>query len=498
MLRGCVLSLSAGVIYASAHAPLGWGAVTGWLCLLPLLAAIRKLGWQRAALLGWLFGVVANLLVFHWVFTVPGFRPHHGLILASYLGLYPAIWAAAVRAFGREESAAWLAFAAITWMMLEYVRGQLGFLALPWGTLGQSQVDSVLVAQSASLFGEPAIALLVAWGNGLLSQWLLGVGWRVLGIRTAPLLIALTYGLVVLAMEWRSTSPLITVATLRTDFPSFGPERASAVERTHRAIELARELPDSGIDLVAFPESTFINVGTAPQVGAELQRLAERTGAVVVAGEAASMKFESHVGSIGPKADVRNGALVFEPGRAPRRYTKELLVPFAEVTPLRGMVELPAWLVSPPAFEVIAGDGPDVLHTQSAGSIGVMVCWESVFAGHARASVQAGARVLVQLANEGWFSSPTAGEQHNVTVRMRAIEHQMPAMIASNLGPAAVIDRHGRHAAVSAPRDGAAWVIAKVQPAERATVYSRVGDALVAAGLGIVALLVACRWHTRE
>ncbi|MGH7428529.1 MAG: hypothetical protein ACREJ4_09300, partial [Candidatus Methylomirabilaceae bacterium] len=79
------------IILAFPSPDQGWLA---WVALVPLLLACRGLAPGSAFALGLLTGVGAAFGIMWWLFQVPGFSAHHGLIIALCLAVYPAAWCA--------------------------------------------------------------------------------------------------------------------------------------------------------------------------------------------------------------------------------------------------------------------------------------------------------------------------------------------------------------------------------------------------------------------
>lgn len=489
VMRAQYALVSAAMLFA-AHPPLAVGPLVGWFCLVPLLMATRGLSWGPAFLLGLLTGVASTLATFFWIFSLPAFTAGRGLIAAAFLGLYPAAWIALVRAYGREGSRGALAFAACAWVMLDFVRDHAGFLALPWATLAQSQVDSTCLVQLASVTGEAGIAFVLVWTNVLLAQ-AKGLAPRELAVRALPVALAFAVGGALLVFAPAAARAPLPVAVLRTNFPSTGPGRPSPEVRVRESLAALQSSPPAA--LLVWPESAFVNLAIVPQLASALEATARARSATLVVGEAEALKFEGPPDPHDPVAKVRNGALVISPGQSPVRYTKRRPVPFAEYTPLRGAFEWPRWLVPPRTFEVVAGDGPPAIATGTAGTVAVLVCFESLFSADVRAAAAQGAGVLVHLANEGWFGSPVAGEQHLATLRMRAIETGRPALLSANAGVSAIVDRTGRVVAQTAPRATTAWLTGSIVPGAGATVWMRIGDLAVALAAAGAALLFALR-----
>jgi apolipoprotein N-acyltransferase len=165
--------------------------------------------------------------------------------------------------------------------------------------------------------------------------------------------------------------------------------------------------------------------------------------------------------------------------------------------PLKYWFTWPVWLI-PPIPEVIRGPAPHSYHVPGGVRVGIMICWESLFAEHTRALINDGATLLVMLANEGWFADP-AGAQHNLTARMRAAETHRSVIVASNMGPSLVIDPFGRVAATSTSDYGMDWATAKVSVLAERTFYTRHGDIFVlSCGVFLLAIGVSARLRTRD
>jgi apolipoprotein N-acyltransferase len=112
-------------------------------------------------------------------------------------------------------------------------------------------------------------------------------------------------------------------------------------------------------------------------------------------------------------------------------------------------------------------------------TVGILICWENVFARLARESVKDGANVLVQLTNDAWFGHSAAPRQHNLMSVMRAVENHVPIVIASNTGPSQIIDRYGRVVASAPDIFTNDLASGSIHPSTGGTVYTAVGDVFV-------------------
>lgn len=493
-----VLAVTGSAFFIGAYPPWNLGLVTGWLALVPLIAAVAGAPPMWATMHGWLFGFVANLGVFAWLLAVPGLRWYHFLLLDAYLAVYPALWCMMVARFVRGPALAQLG-GACAWVLMDYVRAHAGFLALPWITLAQSQIDNAPLLQAAALFGEPAVTFLVVLGN--LAIWNLVSDGRVrcAWLCVLPVLGTMTLGAYLLTHSRTAHEPTIRVAALGTDFPAHSSPTPDLQKRLDARIEFSQNDLPSGVEMIVWPESALVNPRQFPAQIDRLQQLVRKHQVTLVAGVAEATKFD-HTPDESPTSapKLRSGAWLITPnGEVPQHYEKSRLVPFAERVPLKGWFTWPVWLI-PPVPEVARGPAPRAYPVPGGVRVGIMICWESLFAEHARALIHDGATMLLMLANEGWFGATAAGAQHNLTARMRAAETHRSVVVASNMGPPLVIDQFGQVIASSSPTSGMRWATAAVPIVTGRTLYSRLGDVFVlGCGVFILAVAVAARPRIR-
>src|SRR5574341_312668 len=487
--------MTGSALFITAYPPWNLGLATGWLALVPVVAAVAGASWLRAGLSGWLFGMVANVGVFGWLLAVPGVQWYHVLLLDAYLALYATVWSIMVGRFVGGSALAQFGVAA-AWVVLDYVRSHAGFLGLPWITLSQSQVDNPALLQAARLCGEPAVTFLVVLGNLAIWNVLRGrrasYGW----LCALPVLGAMTLGSLVLSSSGPDAGPRVRVGALGTEFPARTTPPPDLQARLDSQIEALEQSLPPDVEIIALPESALINPGLFPLQMGKLQRLAKQQHVTVIAGVAESTKFDHPAADFLPAPPkLRSGAWIITPDRdAPLKHEKSRLVPFAEAMPLRRWITWPTWLI-PPLPEVIQGPTPRSHPVPGPVRLGIMICWESLFAEHARALVTDDATLLVMLANEAWFGPSAAGAQHNLTARMRAVETHRSVLVASNMGPPLVIDPFGRvigsRSGSSPSAPGIHWAAAAVPVVTERSLYTWLGDVfIVPCGVVLLAWLV--------
>lgn len=137
-----------------------------------------------------------------------------------------------------------------------------------------------------------------------------------------------------------------------------------------------------------------------------------------------------------------NSALLISPAGEPSgRYDKMFPVPFGEYIPFpfKGILGT----IASEAGDFEAGTRV-VIFDASAARVGAFICYESAFPSLVRRFTAAGATVLANLSNDGYFGGASAREQHLSLVRMRAAENRRWILRATNDGITASVDPAGR------------------------------------------------------
>ena len=119
------------------------------------------------------------------------------------------------------------------------------------------------------------------------------------------------------------------------------------------------------------------------------------------------------IGSIDVEAGtpprLRNTAFLVTHGGIAARYDKIHLVPFGEYVPLSGVIGfVRGWA------EFIAELEPGTRAVVFAGPpapFGIVICYEGIFPDLFREFVNNGARVMVNMTNDGWFGRTTTADR---------------------------------------------------------------------------------------
>lgn len=460
--------------------------MAGWIALAPLLCAIADAGPAKAALLGFLAGVVAFGLAGEWTLL---FGFHAWLALTSALSLYAAGFAAIV-AFARRGTALGLIWIApAVWILMEWARSrfplggfglaQLGYtqVDLAWGQLGVWGggifVSGLLLAVSGAI-AELALAVrggTVATFNG-----------RVSG---AAVVLLVVFGWV-LAMQAPSTLPAgeMKIAAVQPYDVNRGLDAAEENEKfVLRRLEVDSVGLGPGNDLIVWPEASLrASVPEADFDTAQaVERTARATGSWILANG-------QPLGADGMSFMNRN--YLYDPsGTLISSSDKEKLVPFGEYVPWREFWS--GWVSSIERVPLDAIPGEYRTFHMPKGDLGTIICFESTTSEPVIRSVRDGANVVIVETNNRSFEWSSLSRQHVTASRMRAIESGRPVIHAAISGITAFIDSDGSVLAETALFERAS-IGRQVELRDGLTPYARRGDGpLVIASVIIVGIAFA-------
>ncbi|MFQ5992900.1 MAG: hypothetical protein ACE5NA_10740, partial [Nitrospiraceae bacterium] len=175
-IRQVILACATGFLYPLCFPDFDLGQLA-WVLLLPLHLALDGVTRRRAFWLGWLAGVIAFIGTMFWVVVAMHDYGHMpvGLsyalmvLLATYLGLYLALYAVALTWLRR--SLPFFAFfgAPFIWVTLELIRTYL-LSGLPWDLLGYSQYLWLPVIQIADHTGVYGVSFIIVLVNAALAE----------------------------------------------------------------------------------------------------------------------------------------------------------------------------------------------------------------------------------------------------------------------------------------------------------------------------------------
>jgi apolipoprotein N-acyltransferase len=485
---------------------------SAWIGLIPLLIAINKKELKSGFLLSLVCGMIFFLGIFYWILEIKGYTLLHHALLALYLGSYFAMFGLGFCFISRRWGTTPALFSTpFIWVTLEYVRGNLSFLALPWGFLAHSQYRYPVVIQIASIVGSYGISFLIVLVNAALAFLVLerlksplplelckvqgchapNVVHRptnrlpfLLITATSLLLFTLLYGYFTITDTITGSKVKISLIQGNIEQPKkWDPKFAREIMQTY--VQLTEEASKAESTLVVWPETaTPGSISTNPALHMELRSLVKRTGTYLLLGSAQHRKFTKE-----KMKDIRytNSAYLLDPRPKLVRnqtYDKIYLFPFGEYLPYREMIPWDLININPSGSDNYVSGTEFTVFKHPDFRFGVTICWENIFPDLVRQFVKQGAQCIINLTNEAHFGKTAAPHQLVSMSVFRAVENKVYVIRCANTGVSCIIDPNGR--IVDRVKDDKGHDIfirgiltGYIIPLESTTIYTQFGDVLV-------------------
>jgi apolipoprotein N-acyltransferase len=414
--------------------------------------------------------------------------------VAAALGLRIALSVVLMGWLRRRTGLSWALLLPLSWLPMEWAQ-TWGDLRMTGEHLSHTVAGYPFLVQFADLIGPYGVGAFLLATNGLVfevARFRGGATGRRAAVALAALLAA------VLAYDgWAWTRPApegetLRVALIQPDIPlDVKHARNTYADQWSTLMDLTLRAAERDPDLIVWPESArpipLIHDLDEPRSWQmpEVQALAAQIGVPLLVGA------EYARYGAGEEWRIFNAVFAVDAdGRLLDDWgAKVYLVPFVEATPFRSVLG-PLVEGRGGEWEWLAGGfspGPRNAVIGVAGTkVGVLVCYEQLFADLARGLRNAGAELQVVITNDAWFGRSLFQPYQANAVRLRAIESRTSFVRVANTGISGFVDSRGRYHRRTGLFEKAVEVW-DVPLTDRPTIYDRIGDVvawLAIAGLG--------------
>lgn len=493
------LAYLAGALATLGHAPFQLTpffviAITVLIWLLDGAASQPK-KIQRAAALGWFFGLGHLTTGLYWIASAflvdseawgPVWAVPAVLGLAGGLAIFFAIGCALAMSLWVRDVRR-LAWFAVCLFASEWLRGHL-FGGFPWLLPGYIWTPGEPISQLASIvgiYGLSLLTLLIAAAPAAIADGGVSAGRRFAPILGAALLVGMAWGwgtqrLARAPFEAPGALPIVRVADSGLTQAQKWEGRPDQEWRVLQRFLAASGDPDtSDAAIVIWPEGaipvvSFFMLDNQDFLDAVGRGMGDR---VLITG---LTRYEARDDGV---VYFNSAAVIDGVSGVPRlaqTYDKHRLVPFGEFIPLWSLVSplniAPLQRIGS-GFE--AGAPPTRLIIPDAPPALVLICYEAIFPGLTPHGDERPGW-LVSVTNDAWFGDLryfTGPWQHYAMARYRAIEEGLPMARSASGGISAIVDAFGQE--VRSTRGGATAVEAQLPPALVETALARWGMFLI-------------------
>jgi apolipoprotein N-acyltransferase len=431
-----------------------------WVALVPFFLVIMTSNFKKTILSALVTGVLFNTVYLYWMKEYK-----HPLALSGGVFGEMVYWLAAVmisyflfhnlpakRSPWRSLNVVALAFG---WFTIDYVK-TIGFLAFPWGILGYSQYENLVLIQSASMFGVWGINFIILYCNTALAAFILV--WKVrergsaaallqpsvhLFIVLALLLSSVGWGILKLKEEEETSYTRKRVALVQANFDPWSPQLNKNILLE---MELTRHALKSEPDLVVWSESSvpFLYEYYLNRENPHALRVHEFATSLHRPFIFGTLEFDGMEVDGVREGNYYNIAAYYNGGVFQGTYRKIHLVPFGEWFPYKRLFPFVVTILREAgAGDFTPGDRHEVFQ-DSGFRFNALICFEDVFGNLARKFVLRGSQLLINVTNDAWTGSERAEVQHYSLSVFRTIENRRSMVRAANGGVTVCVNPYGR------------------------------------------------------
>ena len=376
---------------------------------------------------------------------------------------------------------------ACAWTVLEYMQS-LTWMGVPWARLALSQTVFPAAVQSAALFGSLFVGFIIALVNGFIAVSAVHfasegksskAALRFACAALAVVMLNLGYGFIAMAVHNEKKGEAVTVTVVQGNISSndkWADQSNANAMKVYKTLTLAADAKKHA-DIVVWPETVITTyVKTSPFYRKDIVELAKQTGSIIFVGALDSLDISEDI------TNEYNAVIAFFPDGTieEESYKKQHLVPFGEYMPMRDIltVVLPFMTeLNMLEDDLAAGTDSEVLETKY-GSIGRLICFDSIYPDLARESVADGAEYILLSTNDSWYRDSSSAYQHNSHAVLRAVENRRYIARGASTGISAIISSDGEITDMLEPLTKG-YITASIHRNTERTLYSWVGDIIV-------------------
>ncbi len=487
------LSIFSGILLVLAFPPFNLSGLA-FIGLVPLLVALKL---EKGILKGFIFSFLSGVIFFggllYWIAGIKLYQVPSWLLIISWLlialtfGGYFGIFGLLIKFLEPKMGTAKKIIAVpFFWVTLELIHSVFPLGGFPWGILGYSQYQNLMLIQIADITGVFGISFLILFVNSSIFATFLSIFQKpvkrpltqspiprhfqipfALHLCLLSLVGCYVYGFMVMRKEL--PAPDLKVAIIQSNI---GIEKSwdwsiSQEKILQSLISLTRKTKSQHPSLIIWTETAVLD---SPKLFSplryKLSSLSKDVQTNLLVGA-------PHIEFKNTKTQYYNSAFLFsETGEITKRYDKIHLVPFGEMLPLENILPMVRNLFPQAGYY---SPGKELTVFQNPARFNVLICFEGIFGDLTRRFVKNGAQFIVNITNDAWSRVPGSYYQHFTMDTFRAIENKTYFLRAGNTGISAVISPYGHIKEIlDIGKEGI--IISKISPMNKNTFYTRFGD----------------------
>jgi len=315
------------------------------------------------------------------------------------------------------------------WIIADYLKEITDYF-IPWGFIGYSQVFTPFI-QIADITGIYGVSFIIVYANYALAQFIVSRQKKILSLVPLTILITavFTYGIIKEKIIINlSAAESINITGVQGNTGSLERWDSSLSFMTYRKYIEITEANHTSPGLVIWPE-TVLN--SSDRVNFDIMRSVNS----LIGDESLFITGGTRKDGDG---NTFNSIFISSRGILKHIYDKKILFPYSE----RRVAGLShgGIMGSPDTFA--EGDSSPLFRYGNF-TIGLSVCFESLYPSYIRNSAAKGADILINVANDSWFGDTYEPHMHLYSSIVRAVENRRYIARVTNSGVSAIITPSG-------------------------------------------------------
>lgn len=466
-----LLAILSGILLTISF-PCANMSLIAFVAILPLLLAIKDQNIPKAFVLGLITGIVFFGVLLFWVAGIRLYQVDQWLLVMGWMvatiicALFIGVFASCVCAWKTRKEYGGVFAPAIIWTALELIRSHFPMGGSPWGILGYSQYQNLLLIQIVEWTGVFGVSFLIVLVNTAIAEVISRTkgSWYAIGIAAAVVVPCLIWGNIRLQENFMSDNSL-KVAVIQTNI---GIDQSWEWETSREKIllmlgRLTRKAAKANPDLTIWTETAILaSPDTSPWIKRKISSIVMQLNGYLLVGA-------PYIN----KGDYYNSAfLISNKGKIINRYDKIHLVPFGEMIPGE---ELFPFLRNIFPQAGIYSHGKEYTVFNEPCRFCALICYEGIFGDLTRKFVKKGAEFIGNISNDAWTRTKASYYQHVSMAVFRAVENKRYFIRAGNTGISAIINPKGKiEQLIDINKEGI--IIGHIFLNDKLTFYSQRGD----------------------
>lgn len=411
---------------------------------------------RSAALRGFICGCFLYILLLYWIASVLvrfGGFPWLGavplmVLLCCYMAVYLAFFSIQFY-LQRKWLPGWLLFLTIpcSWVAMDWVRAW-AFGGFPWLDIGYGLWQVPPIIQFVDITGHYGATFLILSCNLVVYAWVSKRFSFDHRLFSGAFLLLLIYSAFIYSWyRWQdlalktAVAPTAQVGVVQGNIEQQLKWRdAQRLKIVQKYLHHTTILAAGGAELVVWPETAL---PFYPQHEPLMKNIIETLKTAEIPVLTGVPWYNIVAGSTKPTYEYFNSALLLgRTGDFQGFYHKTQLVPFGEYVPFQRYLPF-----IKPLVESVGDFTPGKIEQPLATgtmSIGVLICYESIFERISRLWSQHDVNVLINLTNDAWYGKSSAPYQSWAMTVFRSVENRKTVVRAANTGISGGIDPLGR------------------------------------------------------